>query len=240
MPEISLDNALRKNYVSQTVEDELTDDVSAILVHSIIVSHLAYKVGMELGLSKETCYELAYAGILHDIGKVHLNAKLMKAKINEDENFGVKEIRYVRNHSIYSYRVLKEMDDISEYILDAVLYHHENYDGTGYPDGLNGNDIPEGARILRVCDVFAALVDRRIYRAALDIDSAVETMIDEVKNYDMKVFLAFQRVIHDENMEAFFAWIVNYNLETAKLIEEDKKKYRKHRRKKLHKMLKWQ
>ena len=223
---------------SNVEDDEISDEISAVIYHSIIVSNLAYKVGKELGFSKERCYELAYAGILHDIGKIHLNKKLKMARMDAGKRYKAEEMRYVRNHSIYSYNALKERD-CSDYILDAVLYHHENFDGTGYPEGLNGNDIPQGARILRVCDVFSALVDRRIYREPLDIDSAVETMIDEVKNYDMKIFLAFQRVIHEDEMEILLSWIVEHNQNVEKRIEEKKQeKMRENRKRKVAKMLK--
>ena len=76
------------------------------------------------------------------------------------------------------------------------MYHHENYDGTGYPENLAGEEIPIGGRILRVCDVFAALSSDRPYRTAFDVATVVELMIDEIKNFDMEVFLTFQRVIH--------------------------------------------
>ena len=92
---------------------------------------------------------------------------------------------------------------------------------------------------MRVCDVFSALVDRRIYREPLDIDSAVETMIDEVKNYDMKIFLAFQRVIHEDEMEILLSWIVEHNQNVEKRIEEKKQeKMRENRKRKVAKMLK--
>lgn len=213
-------------------EDEfLGERVNSIMFHSMIVSHLAYKVGKELELDEEVCYELAYAGILHDIGKIHLDNQLRKIEKSKknDVYTSADTIRYVRNHSIDSYNALKKRG-FSEYILDTVLYHHENYDGTGYPKGLNGNDIPLGARILRVCDVFAALVDRRIYRAAFDIDVAMETMIDEVKNYDMKVFLAFQRIIHDEDMEQFIEWIVEHNRELTKKADAKKREQKAKKR----------
>ena len=90
----------------------------------------------------------------------------------------------------------------SQDVLEAVYHHHENYDGTGYPDNLLEKDIPLGARILRTCDVFAALVSDRPYREAFDIDTAIELMIDEVKNFDMEVFLAFQRFINSEQFNS--------------------------------------
>jgi len=217
-------------------DDFLNEHVNSILFHSMIVSHLAYKVGKELGFSDEICYELANAGILHDIGKIHLDNQLRQLEKSKKNGMGSEADanRYVRNHSIYGYYALKDRG-FSEYILDSVLYHHENYDGTGYPDGLNGNDIPQGARILRVCDVFAALVDRRVYRAALDLDVAVETMIDEVKNYDMKVFLAFQRVIHEDDMVEFSNWIVEHNRENAEKADA-KKREQKARKKKYYRL----
>ena len=74
-------------------------------------------------------------------------------------------------------------------------------DGSGYPDNLRGEEIPYGARIIRVCDVFAALISDRPYRKSFDQDTALELMIEEVKNFDIKVFLAFQRVIHQKNYQ---------------------------------------
>ena len=83
--------------------------------------------------------------------------------------------------------------------MKVVLSHHECYEGSWYPDGLVGEDIPIGARILKVADEFAALISDRPYRKAFDIDTAVSIMIDEVKNLDMKLFILFQRLIHEES-----------------------------------------
>ena len=115
---------------------------------------------------------------------------------NEDE-FGVEEMRYVRMHSRLSYEILIRYD-YSDFFIESILYHHENYDGSGYPENLQGNGIPIGARVLRVCDVYAALTSDRPYRKAFDPETAVRIMIDEMKNYDMRVFLAFQQAIHEE------------------------------------------
>lgn len=193
----------------------LEKDMLKILEHSMIVSKLAYLVGKEMEFSESLCYELAVSGMMHDIGKIlldnflegHQNKNGMASQIVEDNRRDKDEIQYeiqyVRMHSKFSYNILKEKK-YSDIILDTVLYHHENYDGTGYPEGLQGTDIPLGARILRVCDVFAALVGDRIYREAFDVDTAMAIMIDEVKNFDMRVFLAFQRVIHEVDVGEFF------------------------------------
>ncbi len=98
-----------------------------------------------------------------------------------------KKKKYMSMHSKISYDVLKKYD-YSDNIMEVVLSHHECYDGSGYPNGLVGEDIPIGARILKVTDEFAALISDRPYRKAFDIDTAVSIMIDEVKNLDMKAF----------------------------------------------------
>ena len=118
--------------------------------------------------------------------------------INGQENdpLLIEELKYVRMHSTLGYEELKDQD-YSETVLQSILYHHENYDGSGYPSNLSGDSIPLGARILRVCDVYAALISDRPYRKAVDVSSVIELMIDEIKNFDMEVFLAFQRVVHD-------------------------------------------
>ena len=168
-------------------------DLSAELHHGVVVSNLAYAVAEELGLPHDQCYQLAIAGMLHDIGKLKLTGY-----INGQENdpLLIEELKYVRMHSTLGYEELKDQD-YSETVLQSILYHHENYDGSGYPSNLSGDSIPLGARILRVCDVYAALISDRPYRKAFDVSSVIELMIDEIKNFDMEVFLAFQRVVHN-------------------------------------------
>ena len=100
-------------------------------------------------------------------------------------------------HSKISYDIIQHYD-FTYLTLETVLHHHECYDGSGYPDNLKGEDIPIGARVLKVADTFAALISDRPYRKAFTYDAAMEIMIDEVKNFDMEVFIAFQRVIHEE------------------------------------------
>ena len=165
--------------------------LSEQLTHGMQVSNLAYEVAKGIGFEEEECHNLAVAGMLHDIGKV----TLMNAPELENHPLVVEELKYVRMHSTLGYEALKGQG-YSEFILESVLYHHENYDGSGYPSNLQGEEIPLGARILRVCDVFSALTMDRVYRQAFDTDTAIELMIEEIKNFDMRVFLAFQRVIH--------------------------------------------
>ena len=169
-------------------------DLSAELKHGIAVSNLAYAVAGELGLPHEQCYELAEAGLLHDIGKLKLRSYING---QEQDPLVIEELKYVRMHSSLGYEELKDQG-YSDFILESILYHHENYDGSGYPSNKCGEEIPIGARILRVCDVYCALSSERPYRKAFDKKTVMELMIDEVKNFDMEVFLAFQRVVHKQ------------------------------------------
>ena len=184
--------------VTQKEEIKSTDrllefDLSAELKHGIAVSNLVYALATELGLPHEQCYDLAIAGMLHDIGKLKLRSYINGQEKNP---LVIEELKYVRMHSTLGYEELRDQD-YSEIVLQSILYHHENYDGTGYPSNLSGDSIPLGARILRVCDVYTALISDRPYRKAFDISTVIELMIDEIKNFDMEVFLAFQRVVHN-------------------------------------------
>ena len=172
-------------------------DLQKEIAHGIRVSNLAYRVGRQLELPEDICYQLAVAGLVHDIGKLEIMKYMYSRK--EGAPLHVEELRYVRTHPALGYALLNEEGYSSE-IAQWVLYHHENYDGSGYPSNKSGEEIPLGARILRVCDVYAALTTTRSYRQAFYSETAVRLMIDEVKNFDMKVFLAFQEVIHQEEL----------------------------------------
>ena len=179
----------KKHLLTYTLDDQV--------VHAMRVSNLAYAVGKELGLDSDTCQYLFDAGILHDIGKEKLRSYVYEEAQNP---LMVEEMKYVRMHATLGYEILKERG-YPEFILQSVLHHHENMDGSGYPDNLRGEEIPYGARNIRVCDVFSALISDRPYRKSFDQDTAIELMIEEIKNFDIKVFLAFQRVIHREDYQ---------------------------------------
>lgn len=163
--------------------------------HGIYVSNMVYQVAKELGLPEDECYELAVAGVLHDIGKLRINDLY-----ESEDKLVIEEMRCVRMHASLGYEILKEYE-YSDYILKSILYHHENYDGTGYPENLSGEDIPLGARIIRVCDTFAALTTDRPYRKRFELDTAIELMIEEAKNFDIKVFIAFRRVVQEVGLK---------------------------------------
>jgi len=187
---------LENKEVSKVVKKRKASLVTEV-AHGITVSNLAYRIATQLQLSKEMCYEMAVAGLLHDIGKLEVYRYIYQ---REEQTLGIEAMKYERTHSTIGYTFLAEQQ-YSDFIRESVLYHHENYDGSGYPSNLVGENIPLGARILRVCDVFAALTMDRPYRKAFSMEIAVELMIEEVKNFDMQIFLTFMKVIHQDGIE---------------------------------------
>ena len=180
------------------------NDFKSGISHGILVSNLTYLIAKQLHLPEQECYDCCVAGFIHDIGKLELSPYLYGRDSNA---LSIEEMKYMRMHSRLSYDLLKKFD-YSDHILEIVLRHHECYDGSGYPDNLKGEEIPIGARILRVTDEFAALISDRPYRKAFDIEAAVDIMIEEIKNMDMQVFITFQRMIHED--------------ETLRIIENSK------------------
>ena len=103
-------------------------DLEEEIEHGIRVSNLAYQTAQGLGLEEEKSYELAVAGVLHDIGKLKLAGYIAGI----ENPLVVEELKYVRLHSTLSHEILKERN-YSPFILRSVYYHHENFDGSGYP-----------------------------------------------------------------------------------------------------------
>lgn len=184
-------------------------DLVEALDHGIRVSRLASAIARENGYDEQTCYEIAMAGMIHDLGKLRMQNYFYgeeAAKVDV-----MHDMKYMRMHSTYSYEFLKESGEYSPFIMDTVLFHHENFDGTGYPMKLQGRDIPFGARILRISDVFVALTSDRPYRKSFDKEQALRIMIDDVKNFDMEYFLAFQRVINTRWKEEELDFVLTNN-----------------------------
>ena len=189
--------------MADIVEEDLDDNID----HAELVAILVRLLCTQMELPLDFQHQVVMAAYLHDIGKLCLSKNLY----GRDKNaLQIEETRYMRMHANLGADMLEKCGFTPE-ICNAVHHHHENYDGSGYPDNLSGENIPWGARILRNCDVFAALVSKRPYRDAFDIDTAIELMIDEVKNFDMEVFLAFQKVVYGENHELIQKLIENNN-----------------------------
>ena len=182
------------NLMQSALEDEL--------LHGIKVANLAFLLAKKVGFSYEQSKELAIAGLLHDLGKLQMSPQIYDRSEN---TLDVEEMVKRRSHAKISYDILMRYD-YSDFILESILYHHENYDGSGYPKNLVATDIPSGARVLAIVNMFVALVSDRPYRRSFDKDTAIELMIGEVKNYDMRYFLAFLKLIHEIDIDKLIAY----------------------------------
>lgn len=133
--------------------------------HSTKVMEYAVKIGMEMGLSEKEIETVRYAGLLHDIGKIGIkDVILTKTGPLTDE-----EMNELHRHPEYGANIMERVDMLRE-IAPLTLYHHERFDGKGYPLGLVGDQIPLGARILAVADTFDAMIADRPYRKAFPFD----------------------------------------------------------------------
>lgn len=165
-------------------------NITKELAHGCVVSKLTHLVGQRLGLPEEELHDVMVAAFLHDIGKLEL-VKYIGGK----NMLVIEELKYIRTHSTLGALILIE-SGYSREIVEMVKCHHENCDGSGYPGNLSKEEIPYGARIIRVCDAFAALTGDRPYRKAFGIDQALQIMINESRYYDLKAFLALMAVVH--------------------------------------------
>jgi len=139
--------------------------------HSQQVTEYALLGASSLSFSEEELEDIEYAGILHDIGKIGIADSIL----NKLAPLTAKERCVVQKHAMIGANMLKEIPFL-EKARRLVLHHHERYDGKGYPDGLKGEAIPMGARLLAVADSFDAMTSDRPYRAALSADHAISEL----------------------------------------------------------------
>lgn len=196
---------LEKVQLTDLMEDDVLDSID----HGELVGMLVKRLCTQLGYPVEFQEQMLVAAYVHDIGKLRLSKNLYG---RDKKALHVEEVKYMRMHTELGRQMLQECD-YPEEIRNAVYYHHENYDGTGYPKNLKAEKIPLEARILRVCDVFAALISDRPYRRGFDVDTAMELMIEDVKTFDMKIFLEFMNIFHSEGFQEIidFANQINEN-----------------------------
>ena len=139
--------------------------------HSERVGVLARMTGEALGLSKQRLQALEWAGLLHDVGKIGVPEQIL----NKPGRLTDAEFAQMKKHPRIGYEMLKPVGRL-EPVLDVVLYHHENHDGSGYPERLRGTQIPLEAQIIHVVDVFDALTTSRPYRSSFGLDHALRLL----------------------------------------------------------------
>src|SRR2546426_12283068 len=141
--------------------------------HSIRVSEYARSVARELGLNTKHVDDIATAALLHDVGKIHEDfAPLLR----KQGRLTPEERMIMQGHPVRSAELVGTIAEFRGRVQADIRNHHENYDGTGYPDGLAGESIPIGARIIMVADTIDAMTTDRPYRKALSLQKALDEM----------------------------------------------------------------
>ncbi len=136
--------------------------------HSENVMKYTVVLAKKLGLSDAEIEQVKYAGLLHDIGKIGV----AEAILNKPGKLTDEEFEEIKKHPELGARIIADVPFLKS-LVPLVLHHHEYFNGTGYPQGIAGNDIPIGARILGVCDAFEAMTSDRPYRQAMPIEKAI-------------------------------------------------------------------
>jgi response regulator RpfG family c-di-GMP phosphodiesterase len=176
--------AIENTRLQQTVTEAYKNTITALAAaidakdpytrgHSERVMEYALKGGTSLSFSSEEMENLEYAGILHDIGKIAIDCSIL----NKPGPLNSEEWQVIRAHPVIGAELLKEVPFLAK-AAEFVLHHHEKHDGTGYPSGLKGNEIPLGARLIAVADAFDTMTTDRAYRSALPIEVAVKELHD--------------------------------------------------------------
>ncbi|MBM7091417.1 HD-GYP domain-containing protein, partial [Streptomyces sp. S12] len=159
--------------------------------HSERVGHASMMIARELGMDDERVEMLRFAGILHDVGKLGVPTRLL----TKDGPLTPEERRVIELHPEYGHEMVRGISFLGE-AREAVLHHHERMDGTGYPYGLTGGQIPESARVVAVADAFDAMTSTRSYSRARPVPVALrELQRCAGDHFDPRMVTALVRVI---------------------------------------------
>jgi len=202
---ISINNISKTMSVSKKLVNALKNNVEAKLSienlklyddytynHSLGVSMLSIAIGLSLGLKTNDLYELGLCALLHDVGKVAVPIDIIAkpAKLTYDE------FEIVKQHPAKGAEFFLKHNLTSPKICAGILTHHEKYDGSGYPNGLRGEEIPLFGRIISIADVYDALTSVRPYRQPSSPSEAIEYIMGfSGKAFDIMIVKAFLRKV---------------------------------------------
>lgn len=167
--------------------------------HADRVSRIAGAIARDMGLSEPEIERIELAGLLHDIGKIGVEDRILMKPMRLDPD----EQELMRRHPIYGASILEPSAALRP-LVQMVLHHHENFDGSGYPEGLRGDEIPLGSRIIIVADAYEAMTSDRIYRKAIGHEKALE-QLSKYKGiqFDPKIVRAIEQLLAKRGPGAF-------------------------------------
>jgi len=161
--------------------------------HSQRVAKYSVLLAKELGYSEQECNRISYIALMHECGKISIPVTILQkpGKLTDEE------YEEIKKHTIYGDKMLRDFNSIEGINLGA-LYHHERYDGKGYPKGIAGEDIPKIARIICVADSLDAMNSNRCYRSKLDKDVIIKELEENKgKQFDPEIIDCLLRLIEN-------------------------------------------
>ncbi len=165
--------------------------------HSQNVAYYASELARAFGMNQECIDIVKEAGLLHDIGKIGIREDIL----NKPGKLTAEEYEIMKGHVENSIGIIRHLPSL-DYVIPAVLSHHERYDGFGYPRGLAGEDIPIMGRILCVADSFDAMISRRSYKKAIPVEKALEVLEQQkFKQFDPKLAEIFINLVRERKIE---------------------------------------
>ena len=167
------------------------DDVT--YQHSLLVAGLAAAFAIDLGLPLKHQRLLSQAALIHDIGKAHIPHQIL----NKAGRLSVQEMVVMRSHAALGHEMLVGQKGLDPRLLDVVRHHHEYLDGTGYPDGLSGQEISYLVRLVTICDIYGALIERRSYKAPTPPQQALAHLEGMGGKLDGGLVKAFYNVVRE-------------------------------------------
>lgn len=160
--------------------------------HSVSTSVYSLLIAKQLNYSKSMMKKLAAGALLHDMGKVFLDKRIL----NKVEPLTPEEYEYIKTHTTRGYEALRKCNNLTELSRIIALYHHERMDGSGYPTGTPAGELHEFVRIVALADVYDALTCNRVYRRKLSTNQAVNYLIENAETkFDLKLVSVFIKQI---------------------------------------------
>lgn len=191
-----------KSMMIQSLQNQLSENSLETFDHCHRMKNTAEQIGIMLNMSEAMMEELELTILMHDIGMVSIPSEI----VEKTEPLTNDERKIINNHSEIGYHLLISSPNLAG-VGEYVLSHHENYDGTGYPQGLKGMEIPLVSRIVAVADGYDAMTTHRPYRVVISPLEAIEDIKKESgKKYDPSVVHAFIKYFETENMKIKEEW----------------------------------
>ncbi len=158
--------------------------------HCLLVTGVAVAFGQHLGVGSADRKRLSIAGMLHDLGKARIPISILEKPGPLDQD----ELAIMRKHPEYGAEALKTAEGFQPEMLEIVLHHHEYLDGSGYPHGIGGNEIPDLVRMMTVADIYGALLERRSYKPPMSPQKAYDILLSMGPKLDAALVRAFASV----------------------------------------------